>query len=94
MKSPFLPLTVAAACGGALLLLVVQTPTVAHAAPKANPPKDKAAKIAEMLKDRDTRMMLMREMMRTRERKLEMARMLKADPEFREIFGNVTTGGG
>lgn len=85
MKIPLL-LTLTATC----LALVTAAPV--HAAPKGK--KDMAAKMSEMLSTRENRMMALHELMSTKERKMEMAKVLKADPEFRELYGNATTGGG
>ena len=71
---------------GCTLLVPISAATAA--------PKAKSAEIAKMLKDKDTRMMVLHELMSTKERKMEMAKVLKADPEFREAYGNATTGGG
>ena len=67
----------------------------ALAAPKAARKGGMEAKMSEMLRTKENRMMAVHELMSTKERKMELAKVLKADPEFREIFGNAaTTGGG
>lgn len=63
-----------------------------QAAPKAK--KTMEEKISKMLETKENRMMVLHELMSTKERKMEMAKVLKADPEFREVYGNTTTGGG
>ena len=78
---------------GALLLLMTTAPTTAHAAPKAKK-AGMEAKMAEMLQTKENRMMALHELMKTKERKTEIAKVLKADAEFREVYGNATTGGG
>ena len=80
-----------------LLVAVAACSLLAAGAPAASAAEGKKhtqAEVSEMLKDKDMRMMVMHEMMSTKERKMEMAKMLKEDKEFREIFGNLTTGGG
>ncbi|MBV9127174.1 MAG: hypothetical protein JO117_03705 [Verrucomicrobia bacterium] len=71
--------------------LLIQLPNL-QAAPESK--EQHKAKIAEMCQDHDVRMMMLHELTNSRERKMEVARMLKDDPEFREVFGNLTTGGG
>jgi hypothetical protein len=79
-----------------LLVAVTACSLLAAGAPAANAAGKKMSKAecAEMMNDKDNRMMFMHEMMSTKERKMEMAKMLKADKEFNQIYGNLTTGGG
>ena len=71
--------------------LFIQVPGI-QAAPQSK--EHHAKRIAEMCKDREVRIMMLHELTTCRERKQEVVRVLKADPEFREMFGNETTGGG
>ena len=76
---------------------VVLCTLLAPAAPLRAAPQPKKGmeeRIAQMLETKENRRMALHELMRTRERKMEMAQVLKADPEFREVYGNATTGGG
>ena len=73
---------------GALLNL---TPT-AHASPKTM--EQKRVHIAAMCQDKSTRTMMIRELMHTKEGKMEMARMLKEDTEFRSLYESMTTNPG
>lgn len=74
--------------------LFIQMPGGVYAAPDSDKHNRHTAAIAEMCKDHEVRVMLLRELTNSRERKTEVARMLKDDSEFREMFGNLTTGGG
>ena len=74
--------------------LFAQVPGGVQAAPESDKHKHHAAAIAEMCKEREVRLMMLRELTNSRERKMEVAHMLKDDSEFREVFGNLTTGGG
>ena len=65
---------------GALLNLTL----TAHASPKSM--EQKRVHIAAMCQDKSTRTMMIRELMRTADGKMEMARMLKADAEFRSLY--------
>ena len=47
-----------------------------------------------MLETKENRVMVPHELMSNKERKTEMAKVLKTAPGFREIFGNTTTAGG
>ena len=84
-------LVAVAACS----LLAAGAPS-AQAAPKGKKSESGSmeAKMADMMKDKNMRMMAIKELMSTKERKMELAKMLKPDKEFNQIFGNLTTGGG
>ena len=86
-------LLLSVATAGICCFLLAPAPA-ALAAPKAAKKGGMEAKMAEMLQTKENRMMAIHELMSTKERKMELAKALKADPEFREIFGNATTGGG
>ena len=77
-----------------ILFTVVVCALLAQAAPKTE--KGMGEKIAKMLdqETKENRMMALHELMKTKERKTEIAKVLKADAEFREVYGNATTGGG
>ena len=55
-----------------------------HAAPMGA--KDRSAQISMMCKDKNTRIMMIRELMSNKEGKAEMAEMLKHDAEFRSMY--------
>ena len=55
-----------------------------HAAPPSA--KRRAAQICAMCQDKSTRIMMIRELMSTKEGKLEMAQMLEHDAEFRSYY--------
>ena len=74
------------------IALFIQAPGL-----QASPPatkKQHAARICEMCKHKELRVMMLHELTNCRERKQEVVHILKADPEFVEMFGNETTGGG
>ncbi len=72
-------------------ILAAGVPTAEAASKKS---KMTQAEMNEMCKDREMCKMMMKGMMANKETKMWMAKQLKADAEFREMFGNVTTGGG
>ncbi len=65
---------------GALLNLA----STAHASPKNM--ERRRVQIVTMCQDKPTRTMMIRELMRTTDGKMEMARMLKEDTEFRSLY--------
>ena len=73
-----------------ILLITFATLALLPLAPaaQASPEETKnvSATIAAMCKDKEVRMMMLQELTCTRERKMEMAKKLKEDPEFREIY--------
>ena len=80
-----------------LLFTLALCTLLAPAAPLRAAPKEKKTveeKMAKMLSTKEGRMAALHELMSTKERKAEIAKVLKADPEFREVYGNATTGGG
>ena len=66
-----------------LCALIALAPPV-QAAPKNM--ERRKAQIAEMAKDKETRLMMIRQLMSTAEGKKEMAEMLKHDAEFRSFY--------
>lgn len=80
-----------------LLFTVAVCTLLAQAAPLQAAPKEKKTmeeKMSKLMATKEGRMAALHELMSTKERKMEMAKVLKADAEFRELYGNATTGGG
>ena len=80
-------LLLAIATGGLLNLT-----STAHASPKSM--ERRHIQIVTMCQDKSTRTMMIRELMHTKEGKMEMARMLKEDTEFRSLYESMTVNPG
>ena len=63
-----------------------------HASPKNT--ERRRVQIVTMCQDKSTRTMMIRELMHTKEGKMEMARMLKEDTEFRSLYESMTVNAG
>ena len=66
--------------------------TTVHASPKDT--EHQRVQIVTMCQHKRTRTIMIRELMHTKEGKMEMARMLKADTEFRSLYESMTTNAG